>query len=856
MGSHRAGNLLDGPHQEYWTATGTFNVVGSALTYYWEFEGANPASGSGMTPGWVTYNSPGDYITSLTVTAANGGVDKSYRYVKVEQVPSIGEWKITRAGGSREEGETTVELMLYDLVSVSPNDVVVIYSDNSYGDTQKNVGGNQQNGSHIFYAGYVKSGSIDYNFNKSSTSFTITSIVGLMKDTENFGVSLKYASAPATWFEIISADIRAHLYHYLKFHSTANTIADIEYLADTKNIEFFDTGRETLYDGINSLLGSTMFGEIVADRQGKVWMEISAKALDNAPSQFPPIINIQKSDWLQTPRVVRNITKPVSYVELDGIQYTGASSTPLIGCAPGVAPGVRGKAIRQSGLALTSQEQLNRLCGNIYTWNNAKYPKINMTMNGVWTNLDIAPQEGYWITLSPEDNSYGQDVSGTYYPNDISWNVDSEKSFMFPSVGFNVITQNDLVGDTIEIVPPPGLPGISVPPPPPAPPPLPPPPPIDLELGIRAVVVNTFGGVYVTFNIGDAYPTWYSLNGALGSSILTGQINGMSAHRFGNYLYVTTPGTTYAAYIGDGFYSELIQINTVSQMAGEIGTTSEIRKYGISTNPFTGLTVEPAGKAAGGGVTELRCWRYLDGGSIGFGNFESGASYTDYVRAVSIGENLFIHGNTRGWKSSDGGATLSAFNYPSVTPGSIANSNSKKIGVSQNIFAWFNTGGGNRTGYLSTNGGETWTPNATSLDWLGQNGFTDRESWRRNYFVDFDPVGDIGFAAINGKKFYTSTDGGNNWTLALDPWPSGTSDGDDLGTSAVVAAPSPTLLIAGAYVTNIISSLRLGKVMISTDGGLTWQDRTGNLYLIGAADIVPSVSNAGLQCKQIEYFYS
>lgn len=492
MGGNRAGDLRNGSHQEYFSASGTVNVAGSAISsYYWEFGGASPASGTTHTPGMVTWDTPGDYIVSLKTTAANGGTDTSYRYVKIEDTPTVTSWEFGRPPtGSRADGESTCEIIVYELpddVTIRPQTIVTIYSKERRGDTTSNFNGN------VFFTGYVRDGSIEYNYDLHSVSFELVSIVGLMKESENFGVSLEYVATPTDWYEIAFATLKPAIYHYLKYHSTVLSLADFEFVGTDRNIQYFDIARETLYGGLSNLLKNTLFMEVVSDRHGKIWSEVMAKAIDDAPTTFPSFMEIQKHDWVGEPNIKINHTKPLSYIELNGIKFstTGSVSTPLIGCAPGTAPGTEGKAKRQPGLALSSQEHLNTLCGNIYTNENYKLPQLSMSMRGAWTHLDIAPQEAYKMNILAEDTVTGVDVSGSYFADTISWEYDHKDSYLFPNVTWKAITQNDLVGDTIEVPPAPTTPPISNPSPTPPELPLPlPEPEINFSIRICYVLTN------------------------------------------------------------------------------------------------------------------------------------------------------------------------------------------------------------------------------------------------------------------------------------------------------------------------------------------------------------------------------
>ena len=137
-GTHHGVLLENGVGSVYYTASGSYSLMGSAITYDWKFEGGTPSGSSSATPGWVEYNTPGDYVTTLTVTAANGAVDVTHRYVSVKN--KIGEgantpivkWSRSDLSGSRSEGGYTVDITAWQDINITDNSLVIIKSDDLY----------------------------------------------------------------------------------------------------------------------------------------------------------------------------------------------------------------------------------------------------------------------------------------------------------------------------------------------------------------------------------------------------------------------------------------------------------------------------------------------------------------------------------------------------------------------------------------------------------------------------------------------------------------------------------------------------------------------------------------------------
>lgn len=469
-GPHRAKYLDVGSAQFFFSSSGTYNPLLTNLGHYWEFEGGSPSVFAGAEPGYIQYATPGHYVAKHTVTGSNGCSDVSYRYVSVYQRPYAGaqttiqDFTYESIEGSRSAGGFTSKITIHQPITTRlvPGSVVVIFTEDMYGNTKQSYGGNYQNNSDIFFTGYILDGTIKYDYEKSSVEFEVGSITELMKIAEGFSVSVESKPSPATWFELIDMDARRAMYHYLRWHSTVLSLSDFHFVGSDRSIQYFDTDRESIYDAINSFLNITLIGELTADRQGGLWAEVAARA--NPSIIGNQIMLVSKNDWMGEPNIRENVHEKMSYMEMGGIAYSGNTGTfsALLSCAPGNAPGYRGKIQRQEGLALLSQGQLNQLVGDVFANANSKYPTIDMDMAGNYTNLDIAPQQRIDMFIQPDDTKRNVYITGSYFVDTISWQYDSENLMQLPKVGFREVVSGS-AGETISIpdVPPGG--GFSIP---------------------------------------------------------------------------------------------------------------------------------------------------------------------------------------------------------------------------------------------------------------------------------------------------------------------------------------------------------------------------------------------------------
>jgi len=246
---------------------------------------------------------------------------------------------------------------------------------------------------------------------------------------------------------------------------------DFEYDGLDLPIEYFDADRESLFDAINNLIKGTLYGDVVCDRQGKIWAEVSMAATNLATGTFPVAMDIIKQDWIGSPTIEETFNYNVSYLEMGGIQFDSASGTSyaFLSCAPGTAPSYRGNVQRIEGLALSSQSQLNTLSGNVFAYLNSKYAHVELDLSGDYRNIDIAPQE--IVTLSWDSGDNPKRITWNkkaFHPTMMSWNYDSSQGVLLPTLTLHEVTQG-FAGTAIVIpaIPPvtdPGGGGFDIPP--------------------------------------------------------------------------------------------------------------------------------------------------------------------------------------------------------------------------------------------------------------------------------------------------------------------------------------------------------------------------------------------------------
>lgn len=460
MGPHHAG--YEG-ETVYYTATGTVFVAGpDTPRYSWVFEGGVPGTSTAQTPGYVAYPNDGHYTTKLTVSVTGSSAsDTSYRHVSiynrsgVTNIP-IRKWNMEPLSGSREDGAYVTRVIVRENTqSIMDGALVVLFADDEYGAAHTSLGGNAQNRSKTFFVGYIKSGSIQYDYAKSIVEFEVVSVTDLMKALKCSGISVDSVVTPDDWFELPDMDVRKALYHFLRWHTTLLNVADVQYLGENYKFQYFETDPSTMYDAIDTFTRSSLHGRMMCDRQGKVFIEPQPDAINGSMTGTAIGMYIDRRDWVGEPSLELPMsTVPLAYLEMGGVAYSGAVTgtyEAFISAAPGDVSTIHGNDDDRQGLILTTQANLNRMVGDVFAYENAKYPSLSLDMAGNYRNFDVVPLERHLITITPTDSQGRLNlVNHPFHLTNIEWSYDSLNEMLVPHCTFHEMTQG-YAGATVPI---------------------------------------------------------------------------------------------------------------------------------------------------------------------------------------------------------------------------------------------------------------------------------------------------------------------------------------------------------------------------------------------------------------------
>lgn len=472
MGQHYA-NFMDGDpdgdtatHDIYFTATGTTNFNGDGMTYEWWFDGATITGSSSETPGWVTWNSPGHYFVRLIVTSSSGEKSRSVRtislYNRFDQGSNypIQSWGLDSLSGNRAEGGYRAKIWVKENVEdVVDGAVVVLFYENWYGDTKQNIAHNAENRDHIFFMGYIQGHTIEYDYQTSTVYFEVVSPTEIMKQGEAFSVSLEDSGDPVAsandfggspWFFLDGLSVKTAIWHYLRWHSSVNFTNDVQFNMNDIGIHYFDADRTSLYDAVQGLMESAVFGRVLCDRQGKIWFERDYEAINNITSSMVTEMTLDGDDWIGTPFINERVVNEYSYIQCGGLSYTrGVEDVAYLSGAPGDTPAYKGGKLIHEGLAIDSQATLNTLTGNIFAFRNSRFPEVVIPLSGNYSNFDIAPHRLVQLYLNHTFRNLNWE--GKHFCiEEVSWEYNPEVGSLKPTLLVSEATQG-FAGDTIPI---------------------------------------------------------------------------------------------------------------------------------------------------------------------------------------------------------------------------------------------------------------------------------------------------------------------------------------------------------------------------------------------------------------------
>ena len=419
FGPHRVAKLSNGQVTLNFDASNSW-VIDSAITQYsYSAPGASSTSGMNTATPTITYNMPGTYYVSCTVTAANGKSFTGYRMVYIyddEHMP-ITQFRLNRCSGKISQGGWEATVTLYDeasLTQVRDRSLAIIFADDYYGGTKTSIGpvvGSE----HIVLVGWVSTEDLVYSPEEKTLTFTIAGLARWLDKMPGFPVGIEDTNFgnngggdPDRWTEIKNLTVDKGAWHLLHWRTTATRCADIMLSGDLKQTPSVESSVGSLWGQLRSMYETQLLANVATDRYSRLYAFIDAQLLPlNDRNTIPVVMDIQKNDWTDSIEIERRVISEVSMVELSGIAYAGGKAKPYFSRAPGSVFKRFGTVEVKDRLLLSSQAQANELAGLLLGSLNNEYPNIVIHLSSNQRMTDIAPAQYVSLSVSENDTVRG-----------------------------------------------------------------------------------------------------------------------------------------------------------------------------------------------------------------------------------------------------------------------------------------------------------------------------------------------------------------------------------------------------------------------------------------------------------------
>ena len=536
-------------------------VLDSTITgYTWSFPGAASTSGTATATPSATYDTPGTYIFSLTVTAANGKSYTGYRYAMFfdDDNPPITQFTLDSCRANTDGGGWEFDVTLYaeaDRSQIRDRALCILFADDYFGNELEDCPSQVTGNENIIAVGWV---SEENNIRQPYYSTTSMSIKGAhywLDKMTGFPCGVEMTTgAPTAWTEIKTLTVQKYLWHLLHWRSTATRVMDVTITDDARYAKDLNSLEESLWRQITENAYTTIYATPGVDRYGRLWVEIEPLMESVADRTWDTVFEIEPQDWQNEVEWMRVVTPPVGKVNLSGITVDASiSAASYFSLSPGHVYKRHGEPYTEDRLLVGSQEKSNELAGLYAGWYNNPNPPLHISLACNMRAVDLWPRQFVGIDLPASYDTRGIGLSGNCVPRGVEFHHNAETGFLHTEMDIEPETQPEIgvKGD---------VPGqedfdFSVPPLPP----LPPLPPIIYPADDPTIVLlhdSNYGFIYTeTFN--TPAPVWKFVNAGLGDE-----------RKYFNRIFTNKYGRVYAATLNDSTSSHPVNVYTVAYPGG------------------------------------------------------------------------------------------------------------------------------------------------------------------------------------------------------------------------------------------------------------------------------------------------
>ena len=374
----------------------------------------------------ITLDAPGLYWVKLTITDSAGKSQSSVRPVIAHDSTDL-PYYIEGANRTEDGGQGGVVFSFQVRGLADENEIpnrtpIIIWSDNEYAGSDVDVSylnANEYNGrTHIDFFGYVDSVSMDMSPDGTGlTSFTASTVDGRLKTKFEYSVPI-VADPSATggtideWWKYPADELTAaRALHFLwKWHSNLLELADVYLpMSDTRiraGVEDFTIG--SLWDkAVSFAREHSIFASPSVSIYGGVHIAIDLQMLDVADrAAATDTLTITGEDWQGSISILYRLDRDVAVADVSGGYWDGSTFTGLLSKYGDVATNDGSGSVVSRRLMVSSQANINTLCGRLVSLANNKILEIRLTMAGNWSSaIGVAVEQ--WVRFSLSGSEAG-----------------------------------------------------------------------------------------------------------------------------------------------------------------------------------------------------------------------------------------------------------------------------------------------------------------------------------------------------------------------------------------------------------------------------------------------------------------
>lgn len=410
-GAPKVGFLNGGSITFSITAVESYALASGATisSYSWSCTGGTIAN-SAIASTTITFTVAGQYWLKLTVTDSLGTSQSTYRRIYAHErtganAPCLDFELVGNPSGSFDSSGWSMKVKLYnnaDFTDVPDNTQVVLWYESFYNGSEHYIGAN----GNVRFVGYIKSETITTPVGSGYVEFDVYTAENILDSCNMYSISLEENATPNTWYKFPTGTLTVAraIHHLWKWHSTLLEMCDVFLpISNTKTMYACDDMENgTLLSLTNWTYGNGIFSKVCCDKIGRVHLQediiMLSDADQNAITEVMEILPIDRRGDVDI-QYVRKAEYQYASVIASGVAMIAGVATPLISKAPGEVPNNRGQETYVvERLVLSSQSDLNRICGRLYAQLNREILEIRITLSGNYP-IDIIPQEWFRITL-------------------------------------------------------------------------------------------------------------------------------------------------------------------------------------------------------------------------------------------------------------------------------------------------------------------------------------------------------------------------------------------------------------------------------------------------------------------------